>query len=220
MSHLSALRFLTNVPDEHPDGYTPIEIVTNWLDEDLEGIHNYIQWCFPLVEPSNYNHGAPTPNIREVRKIRKSKQAQESLSLLMWRMIDFYDRTTHWITLQDHNHLRITRIIKSLGLLTPPEYGLGFYHFIMWKVMSHSKPCAVNSTTIGIWRKAADEIIYPASQTAREAMDELNKMYLTLDEARHGPSDGVYGSETVDPHLHPRFDKAKWLQAVKQEGTI
>lgn len=231
MSNISAYRFLTDQPNEHPDGYTPTEIATNWVDDDLETIHNYIQWVFPLCEPSNYNHGAPILTVREINKIRKCPIAQQNLRMLMWRMIDFYDRTARWLTDYDHNHLRITRIIKSLGLLTEPKYALMFYHFIMWKVMAHSKLYPVNPTTVDIWRKTADAIQYPGSKTARETMDELNRVQLAIEEQRHGEDlldrerthDGnalTHGGQGVDPHAHQTVENVVYMQAVAQEGGI
>jgi hypothetical protein len=37
------------------------------------------------------------------------------------RIIDFYSRQDHWLRDHDHNHLRISRIIRSLGLLKSEE---------------------------------------------------------------------------------------------------
>lgn len=221
MSQASALRFLENRPDEHPDGYTPIEIATNWIDDDLESIHNYIQWCFPLTEASNYNASAPILNIREIRQIQSSNEAQESLRLLTWRMIDFYDRTaTRWITQHDHNHLRISRIIKSLGLLAPPKYGLLFYHFIMYRLAASSRGLIVNPTSVEIWRNAANEITYPGTKTASDIMRERNAQLAAVDAERHGAQELAHGGEKIDPHPHHSTEYAIYLQALAQERNI
>ena len=40
--------------------------------------------------------------------------------------MEFLERNDHWITSYDHNHLRITRAIKSLRLLTSDLVADGF----------------------------------------------------------------------------------------------
>ena len=47
--------------------------------------------------------------------------AQCALAAATDRMANFYGHNPHWLTAQDHNHLRITRIIRSLRLLRGPE---------------------------------------------------------------------------------------------------
>jgi len=43
----------------NPSGYSHFDIVHNWSDHDWEAIHDFIQWVFPLKEPSNFNPDAP-----------------------------------------------------------------------------------------------------------------------------------------------------------------
>jgi hypothetical protein len=33
--------------------------IWDWTDDDLEAIHDFIQWLFPLPEPSQFNPDAP-----------------------------------------------------------------------------------------------------------------------------------------------------------------
>jgi hypothetical protein len=226
MTSPSAYKFLIGEKAEHPDGYTADEIANFWINHDLEEIHNYIQWAFPLKDPSNFSIGAPILSEREVNKIKKSATAQQALEALMWRMIDFYDQTTHWLIPYDHNHLRITRIIKSLGLLMPPQYGLTFYHFIMWKVCASSKPCLVNPQSINIWRAAAFEIGYPGAVVSKEIKTVVEETlgneatFRAIDEQRHGvPQQHQPCVPTVDPHVNVEVDKVIYLQAIAQERS-
>ncbi|MDP3593898.1 opioid growth factor receptor-related protein, partial [Phenylobacterium sp.] len=83
----------------------------------LERRHDYIQWLFPLPEASSAVPGAPVLSADDVMQIRSSDIAMTNLRAAAARMRDFYARTRHWLAPADHNHLRITRIIKSLRLL-------------------------------------------------------------------------------------------------------
>ena len=49
--------------------------------------------------------------------IRQSELAQQNLVKSASWFLGFLERNDHWITKHDHNHLRITRVIKSLRLL-------------------------------------------------------------------------------------------------------
>ena len=64
----------------------------------------------------------PVLSEEQVEKIRNSKKAQESLLAGKEKYVGFLDRTKKaWMIPMDHNHLRITRVIKSLRLLVDDE---------------------------------------------------------------------------------------------------
>lgn len=86
-------------------------------DDDAENNHDYIQWMFPLDEPSQAVNGAPVLNDFDIDEIRKNQLAIEYLEKSASWFLGFLERNDHWITNYDHNHLRITRAIKSLRLL-------------------------------------------------------------------------------------------------------
>ena len=83
----------------------------------LESRHDFIQWLFPLQEPSRAVPGSPVLDRATIAALRISPAAQERLGAAAERMLAFYGATSAWRTAFDHNHLRITRVIKSLRLL-------------------------------------------------------------------------------------------------------
>ena len=88
------------------------------LDDDaLERSHDFIQWLFPLDEPSRAVPGSPVLDRNAIRALRASRVSRERLGRAAARMLHFYRRTPTWRAPFDHNHLRITRIIRSLRLL-------------------------------------------------------------------------------------------------------
>ena len=90
-------------------------------DHQAEATHDYIQWLFPLDEPSRSVNGAPVLTELEIDEIRQSSLAQANLAKSARWFLGFLERNDHWITNYNHNHLRITRVIKSLRLLTSDE---------------------------------------------------------------------------------------------------
>ena len=86
-------------------------------DLEIERTHNFIQWLFPLAEPSFSVPGSPTLTSDEIAVLRLSIAAKTSVV----RSADWYSaflgRNSHWKAKYDHNHLRITRAIKALRLL-------------------------------------------------------------------------------------------------------
>src|ERR1051326_6842308 len=85
--------------------------IQRWPDHRLESVHDFIQWMFPLPEPSPVNPDAPVLDAATIAEIRARPELQENLRASWMRMKRFYEGTRHWITPGNHNHLRITRIL-------------------------------------------------------------------------------------------------------------
>lgn len=114
-----------------------LEDMLAWGAEELENVHDYIQWLFPLAEPSAYNPWAPTLSAEDIAALRAEPGLRARLREAMQVMLAFYglscqgggntpsiapakefsERGRHWLTAHNHNHLRLTRILKSLALL-------------------------------------------------------------------------------------------------------
>ena len=91
--------------------------VMGFSDEQIEHTHNFIQWLFPLPEPSLSVPGSPCLTGAEITTIRYSGRAVANLNMAADWFLNFLVRNQHWIKPYDHNHLRITRVIKSLRLI-------------------------------------------------------------------------------------------------------
>ncbi len=95
--------------------------VMGFSDEQIEHTHNFIQWLFPLPKPSLSVPGSPCISDAEITSIKDSSAAVANLNIAADWFFDFLVRNEHWIKAYDHNHLRITRVIKSLRLLSGDE---------------------------------------------------------------------------------------------------
>ena len=114
------------------EGRTPdhrgriLPMLLQQTDHQAETTHDYIQWLFPLDEPSRSVNGAPVLTALDIDEIRQSSLAQSNLAESARWFLGFLERNDHWITKCNHNHLRITHVIKSLRLLASDEAADGF----------------------------------------------------------------------------------------------
>ncbi len=96
----------------------------------LEHTHDYLQWLFPIPEPSQYNARVPVLTREDIAWFRTDRHLRTQQIRALDRMLAFYglerrdegvvalpglNMKTHiWLKPAGHNHLRITRIIRSL----------------------------------------------------------------------------------------------------------
>ena len=116
---LPIVAFLGGVgPDSHGRLLSDIWAFT---DVEIERTHNFIQWLFPLAEASLSVPGSPTLTSDEIVTLRLSVTAKKSIVESADWYTAFLSRNSHWKAKYDHNHLRITRAIKSLRLLVSDD---------------------------------------------------------------------------------------------------
>lgn len=128
------IEFCGGTEPDHRGRY--LHEIQRWPDDQLEKVHDYIQWLFPLAEPSGFNVAAPVLNRESIQEFRERPDLQEKLRVSFRRMLSFYGletpsgeqiaitrapnfaaKATVWLTPGNHNHLRLTRILKCLNLL-------------------------------------------------------------------------------------------------------
>ncbi len=132
-------------------GRTLFEVLA-FDDAALERTHDFIQWLFPLDEPSAAVPDAPVLTAEEAAAIRQATLAQCALAAATDRMDQFYRRTDLWLRPHDHNHLRITRIIRSLRLLSGDAEADAFRAAVLWRVEATRAPVSARSR--GYWLTA------------------------------------------------------------------
>ena len=121
-------------------------------DVALEQTHDFIQWLFPLPEPSAAVPDAPVLTGAEAAAIRDSGMAQCALAAATDRMEAFFRANPLWLRPDDHNHLRITRIIRSLRLLRGDAEADAFRAAILSIVETTRAPVSARSR--GYWSTA------------------------------------------------------------------
>lgn len=134
MLNLRIIGFFSGTEPDHRGRY--LHEIQRLPDDQLERVHDYIQWLFPLAEPSGFNVAAPVLNRESIEAFRARPDLQEKLRFSFIRMMNFYGlevrsgervtitrapnfatKSTVWLSPGNHNHLRLTRIFKCLNLL-------------------------------------------------------------------------------------------------------
>ncbi len=110
-----------------------------WDHRRLEMVHDYIQWLFPLPEPSRFNPDAPILSTTDMSAFQRDAGLQARVHRSLDVMLDFLGlgrkegvviRSTRftpaldWLSPANHNHLRLTRILlflKHAGLKRDAE---------------------------------------------------------------------------------------------------
>ncbi len=112
---MKLLSFLQDVGPDHAGRY--LSDIWKFSDQQIETTHDFIQWVFPLAEPSSAFPDAPVLEPAEIDLIHKSSPATMNLEKSTQWFLDFLARSDGWLRDHDHNHLRITRMIRCERLL-------------------------------------------------------------------------------------------------------
>lgn len=140
------------------EGVNPSGVLDYTLDQ-LEMCHSWVQWVFPLDEPSAVNPNAPLLTRELIEKLSDSISFKEIFALLadkFYKFLCMEDRNTIsnelvpiWITPHNHNFLRITRVIKSALLLKQHNVAEKFYSYA--REMYEKYPEIIGDETLKFW---------------------------------------------------------------------
>jgi hypothetical protein len=146
-----------------------LQQILAWNSRELEYTHDYIQWLFPLTEPSRFNPDAPLLSAEDRVAFQQRPDLRSNLLRALKRMLEFYGYSfdesagqpelraigeqRQWLTPGNHNFLRITRILTSLRLLGLNEYAQAFLQQLEELYACHS--AVIGTTTCEYWRQAA-----------------------------------------------------------------
>ncbi|KAK3060992.1 hypothetical protein LTS18_007257 [Coniosporium uncinatum] len=160
-----------------------LDSIITWPDSRLEQSHNYIQVLFPLPEGSPYNSQAPIVTEEVFHAFRERSELRSQLKKSFERICRFYgfeattgegkeeestvkltlaqdydDAFENWFRSFDHNHLRLTRILRSLRVL-----GLEAEAAALWTILQRvcaEKPGVVSKKSQMFWRRAAERELH------------------------------------------------------------
>jgi hypothetical protein len=99
----------------------------------LEMVHDYIQWLFPTLTPSNFNAGGPLLDVETIIVLQGNANFKKNFKKSLERIFDFWGLHTRtendkyivmpisylrpWMEEGDHNLLRMSRVMESCRLL-------------------------------------------------------------------------------------------------------
>jgi len=148
-----------------------LQEIQQWPEDRLEAVHDFIQWLFPLTEPSPVNPLAPTLNPETIQAFEAQPELRRNLRASFLRMLRFYglemssqeppviqrapnfpERARSWLRPGNHNHLRITRILKSLRRLGLPREAGAFLKCL--EEIYAEYPGRISAVSMTFWREA------------------------------------------------------------------
>jgi hypothetical protein len=166
------LAFYTGVAtDDH--GRT-LDQILQWDDARLERTHDYIQWLFPNEVPSPVNPSAPIITAAYRQAFAQRPELRQNLRRALHRMLDFYGlqisdepgeprvtraadwqaKRANWLTPGNHNHLRLTRILKCLNLLGLPAHATALFKHLD-QICHSAGGEAISARTQHFWEAAS-----------------------------------------------------------------
>ena len=133
------------------DGFNSDELCFRYIlksdDEFWEKDHSFIQWLFPLPEKSMFNKDAPVLTESLKKRLIDTRGFSSNYEEAFFRFLGFlgflrnfdtviddvdFQKIANWAEPHNHNHLRITRVLKFLKIVNS---GL----MISWKLKINSK---------------------------------------------------------------------------------
>lgn len=144
--------------------------ILNWNQSLLESQHDYIQWLFPIDEVSRYNLDSPTLTPEFIQMFKHNPTLRANVYRAFTVMLAFYglrlnhvsegvktivkarsyeNRKQQWVTVRNHNLLRLSRILRCLYLL-----GLTSYHTALLDALQKiysENPQIIGDVTLGYW---------------------------------------------------------------------
>ena len=144
----------------------------------LEQTHDYIQWLFPLPEPSSVNPKAPRLTTESRAEFLRDSALGPAMLRSLWLMLDFlgleHEGLTWqlaanatpaqkvWLESHHHNQLRISRMIRSLIACGLWQQGLQLQQAVLLAGQYRVSPL-----TLEYWRHAHEGLPpLPASMAA------------------------------------------------------
>jgi len=121
-------------------------------DDEIDHTHDFIQWMFPLREASGANFNALTLAASDIETIQSSMQCRQNLEKSATWILAFFERTEEIFQYTNHNHLRVTRIIRSLRLLHSDQQAEQFKQAVL--AMIQARGARINPVTVAFWLEA------------------------------------------------------------------
>jgi hypothetical protein len=149
-----------------------LEEVWGWDDDSLEAVHDFIQWLFPLPEPSNFNPDAPLLTAADVAAFRADALLRSRLRRSFERFLSFLGLTIDeggrvaegpnfvarvrdaW-AYPNHNWLRVSRVLRSLTLLGLEAEARALYDWLSAAYQGRRFP--IPTDTFGYWSAAVGD---------------------------------------------------------------
>jgi hypothetical protein len=141
--------------------------IWGFRDNEMEYHHDFIQWLFPLREPSQFNPDAPVLTEDDIQTFRGDLSLRDNLLRSFDRFLAFlglaregeridpgpdFERKSWLFTSPNHNWLRITHVLHCLRLLGLEDQGQAFLDCLLRLV--ESGQARITGDTLAYWQNA------------------------------------------------------------------
>jgi hypothetical protein len=138
-----------------------------YSDREMEDVHDFIQWMFPLRVPSQFNHRAPLVSDADGAAFQADPALRDALRRSFDRFLAFlglaseggkvvegpdFDLKSNVWRHPNHNWLRITRVLTSTRILGLEAEGQAFFAFLKTRREGGS---GIDPTTFRYWEQAS-----------------------------------------------------------------
>ena len=192
----------SNIKAKDAKGRT-LTSITSWNDDQLEYHHDYIQLLFPLPEGSPFNPSAPVIDRTTFDAFRSRNDLKHYLRTALNRILRFYgfdfshnlshnpghepsppdykvvkapnfDRASrNWVRKFNHNHLRITRILRSLRVLGLEREAKGFFEALKG-VFEGGR---ISEKSMMFWTRAVERPLFLAPEDEEDVGEGAEFLY-------------------------------------------
>jgi hypothetical protein len=148
-----------------------LQDIWDWNDDQLEEVHNFIQWLFPLTEPSRFNFDEPLLGQEDILAFQKDEHLRGNLRKSFGRILTFLGlrqtetgeivesenfppRAVDVWEAPNHNWLRITRILRCLMVLGCEREAQALYGRL--ELLYRSGRFPISADTFGYWTGAVN----------------------------------------------------------------
>ncbi|HZV77721.1 MAG TPA: opioid growth factor receptor-related protein [Candidatus Babeliales bacterium] len=148
-----------------------LDEIVNFGDDRLEETHDFIQWLFPLLEHSGANPSAPILDDAAIAAFRTRPELRAALRRSLDRMLAFYGfqwsgerivksasflERSQWLSPGNHNHLRLTRILRALYLLGEESAAQALFDALsdIYREERQTGRNRISDTTFAFWSNA------------------------------------------------------------------
>lgn len=118
--------FFGGQPLQFSESWATIEDVLKFDDAQMESCHDWVQWLFPIPEPSKFNPRAPLLSSAMAKRIGEEYKGEVERGYS--RGMDSLEGNHRWVRTSDHNHLRISRALRFYTLTGFSEEALDLFH--------------------------------------------------------------------------------------------
>jgi hypothetical protein len=161
----------------HPGTNKTIDEMWKWDDNHLEGIHGYLTWWFPTKKQAVSAEWDPITD-EEIKQFKDDPELRKRYLKSFYRILAFYgfeiniasnplklkradnyeERKAIWVTPENHNYRRISRILQSLVLLGFTDAANMLLQALMDTYFENKK--VIGATTYDFWTLSVSDRQY------------------------------------------------------------